>query len=48
MQAAGNKKDMICILADFAVLNGYVAKDGVDATRATIRSSLSHEWAKEG
>ena len=30
------------LLFDVAVLNGYVAKDGVDAARATIRSSLSH------
>jgi hypothetical protein len=35
------------LLFDVAVLNGYVAKDGVDTARATIRSSLSHERAKE-
>jgi len=35
------------LLLDVAVLNGYVAKDGVDAARATIRSSLSHEGARE-
>jgi hypothetical protein len=28
------------LLFDVAVLNGYVAKDGVEAARATIRSGL--------